>query len=141
VATRKDDDDYIEGQDDAQDADSDADESALEAEPAPERVSSSDVTSGTPAPRAARFGEGAEGRPARRERGVQGARAGSLQRAGSFWRDVRAELRRVTWPSMREVQSTTIITIIAVAFFAVYLWAVDQAWTRLLTGLMKLLGG
>lgn len=138
MARRKDDDDFTEGQGDAQD---DADEPALEAEPAPERVSSSSVTSGTPAPRAARFGEGAEGRAARRERGVQGARAGSLQRAGSFWRDVRAELRRVTWPSMHEVQNTTIITIIAVAFFAAYLYAIDRVFAGILNGLTKMLGG
>jgi preprotein translocase subunit SecE len=140
VARRKDDDDdFIEGRDDAPD---DADETALEAEPpTPGRVGSTDVTTGGAAPRMARYGEGKEGRPARRERGVQGARAGFFVRAGIFWRDVRAELRRVTWPSMRDVQNTTIITIVAVAFFAAYLWAIDQMWAKLLGGLTKLLGG
>jgi preprotein translocase subunit SecE len=36
---------------------------------------------------------------------------------------------------MREVQNTTIITVIAVIFFAVYLFAVDQGLSRLILGL------
>ena len=96
--------------------------------PEPERLSSG---VGTPAPRAARFGEGAEGKAARRERGLKGARVGPLARAGQFLRDVRAEMKRVTWPGGKEVKNTTIITIIAVIFFAVYLFAVDQAIVQL----------
>jgi len=44
-------------------------------------------------------------------------------------------MRRVSWPPMREVQNTTIITVIAVIFFAVYLFAVDQGLSRLILGL------
>ncbi len=36
-------------------------------------------------------------------------------------------MKRVSWPSLREVKNTTIITVVAVIFFAVYLWGVDQA--------------
>jgi len=104
----------------------DSDELPLQPEPAPERVSSSDVEPGVPAPRAARFGEGVEGRGVRRERGISGPRAGFFARTGQFLRDVRAEMKRVSWPSVREVKNTTIITLVAVIFFAVYLWGVDQ---------------
>ena len=113
-----------------------------EPEPPPGRVSSADApTTGTPAPRAARFGEGPEGRAARRERGVTGARAGFFERVAQFWHDIRAELRRVTWPTLKQVQSTTIITIIAVAFFATYLYVIDYGFTKLIGGLTKLFGG
>ena len=137
MARRKDEDDFTEGRDDS----GGADEPSLEPEAPPGRISSSDVTGGSAAPRMARFGEGAEGRTARRERGVQGSREGFFGRIGTFWRDVRSEMRRVSWPTLHEVQNTTIITIVAVAFFAAYLWAIDQAWARLLGGLHKLLGG
>ena len=113
-------------------------------EPPPERVSSEDVPAGVPAPRAARFGEGPEGKGARRERGVSGARAGFFERTAQFVRDVRAEMRRVSWPTANEVKNTTIITVIAVIFFAVYLFLVDQGLSRLILGLEwlanKLLG-
>lgn len=36
---------------------------------------------------------------------------------------------------MKEVQNTTIITVIAVIFFAVYLFLVDQGLSRLIVGL------
>ena len=101
----------------------------------PARMSSEDVTAGAPAPRAARFGEGPEGKGARRERSVTGARAGFFERTAQFLRDVRAEMRRVSWPTAIEVKNTTIITIVAVIFFAVYLFLVDQGLSRLILGL------
>jgi len=107
----------------------------------PTPASSSGVSADAPAPRAARFGEGPEGRGARRERGVKGPRAGFFERVAQFWSDIRSELRRVSWPTLKEVQSTTIITIIAVAFFAAYLWLVDKAFTGLIQGVTGLLGG
>src|SRR6185503_3847206 len=86
------------------------------------------------APRTARFGEGPEGKAARRERG-QVAPKRTAGRLVEFLHDVRAEMKRVSWPSLTHVQNTTIITVIAVIFFAVYLFLVDQALSRLITGL------
>ena len=86
------------------------------------------------APRTARFGEGPEGKVARRERGQSGHSQGRLGRIGQFLHDVRAEMKRVSWPSASHVQNTTIITIIAVIFFAVYLFLVDQGLARLILG-------
>ena len=88
------------------------------------------------APRTARFGEGPEGKPARRERAQTEPRKQRFYEGiPGFLHDVRSEMRRVTWPSLKEVQNTTIITVIAVVFFAVYLFLVDQALSRLITGL------
>jgi preprotein translocase subunit SecE len=94
---------------------------------------------GTPAPRAARFGEGVEGKGARRERGLSGPRVGPLGRMGQFLRDVRAEMKRVSWPTVKEVKNTTIITLVAVVFFAIYLFLVDRIWAFLLIQLNHLL--
>ena len=90
-------------------------------------------------PRAARFGEGVEGRPARRERGLTGPRTSSAGRMTQFLRDVRAEMKRVSWPTVNEVKNTTIITLVAVIFFAVYLFLVDRVWAFLLVQLNHLL--
>lgn len=86
------------------------------------------------APRTARFGEGPEGKVARRERGHSGA-PGWIGRITQFVHDVRAEMKRVSWPTRTQVQHTTIITLIAVVFFAVYLFLVDQGLSRLIRGL------
>ena len=105
----------------------------------PEQMSSSDVTSsGTgAAPRMARYGEGAEGSPARRERGEVGPRDNFVARAGKFVRDIRAELGRVSWPTTLEVRNTTFITIIAVIFFATYLFAVDRGLAFLIEQIQR----
>lgn len=89
------------------------------------------------APRAARFGEGPEGRSARKERGQSGP--SSFGRLAQFIRDTRNELRRVSWPTINEVKNTTIITIVAVIFFAVYLFLIDQGLSRLILGIDWLL--
>ncbi len=92
-----------------------------------------------PAPRAARFGEGVESKGARRERGLSGRRVGPMGRMSQFLRDVRAEMKRVSWPTVKEVKNTTIITLVAVIFFAIYLFLVDRVWAYLLIGLNRLL--
>ena len=87
------------------------------------------------APRTTRFGEGPEGKVARRERGHTGHQSGPVGRIGQFLHDVRAEMKRVSWPTLQHVQNTTIITIIAVLFFALYLFLVDQGLSRLILGI------
>src|SRR5688572_4371996 len=92
-----------------------------------------------PSPRAARFGEGSAGRGARRERGLSGPGDRCPGRVANFLRDVRAEMTRVSWPTFNEVKNTTIITLVAVIFFAVYLLVVDHLWSYLLIGLNRVL--
>jgi preprotein translocase subunit SecE len=38
---------------------------------------------------------------------------------------VRNEMRRVTWPSRKEVWATTVVVIITSAFFGLYLFMMD----------------
>jgi len=100
------------------------------------------TTPGGAAPRMARYGEGPEGRPARRERGLPDREQdGFFARAGKFVHDVRAELSRVSWPTALQVRNTTVITVIAVIFFAAYLWAVDRTFAFLIERLQGLVGG
>ena len=66
---------------------------------------------------------------------------GFLARTGQFLRDTRAEMRRVSWPTANEVKNTTIITLIAVIFFALYLFGIDRVWAFLIEHLKTLLGG
>ena len=82
----------------------------------------------------ARFSDGSEGKAARRERGQS-----PFGRIGQFVHDVRLEMKRVSWPTASNVQNTTIITLIAVVFFALYLFLIDQAFAQLMHGLNWLL--
>jgi preprotein translocase subunit SecE len=46
-------------------------------------------------------------------------------RARTFLTEVRNEMKRVTWPSRREVYATTLVVILVSVFFGLYLWLVD----------------
>jgi preprotein translocase subunit SecE len=55
----------------------------------------------------------------------------------SFIEDVRAETRRVTWPSFKQVQATTVVVMITVALFAAYLGLLDWIYTRGMSWLLR----
>jgi len=42
-----------------------------------------------------------------------------------FLREVKAEIKKVTWPSKQEVYSTTLVVIFTTIFFGVYLFIMD----------------
>jgi len=48
------------------------------------------------------------------------------ENAKQFYGDVRSEMKKVSWPSRQEVIGTTIVVVVAVFFFGLYLGAVDQ---------------
>lgn len=48
------------------------------------------------------------------------------ERISTFVGDVKSEMKKVTWPSKREVYGTTIVVIVAVFFFGFYLFFVDS---------------
>ncbi len=61
------------------------------------------------------------------------------ERIKAFYNDVRNEMRKVTAPSMKEVQATTTVVIITVFLFAFYFWAVDNTLGRGVTELIQYL--
>jgi preprotein translocase subunit SecE len=46
-------------------------------------------------------------------------------RTKGFFSDVRNEMRKVTFPSFKEVRATTLVVIITVFLFALYFWGID----------------
>ena len=66
----------------------------------------------------------AENTPTRIE-AVKQVAGGRIERARLFLSEVRNELKRVTWPSQKEVYATTVVVILTSIFFGVYLFVVD----------------
>jgi len=46
-------------------------------------------------------------------------------RLKEYAQDLQAEMRRVTWPTRDQVQTTTLVVILTVFVFAAYFWGVD----------------
>jgi len=58
-------------------------------------------------------------------------------RTVSFYGEVKSELRKVTWPSRKEVYGTTIVVIVTVFFFGLYLFFVDSMLQMLIRWLLN----
>lgn len=54
---------------------------------------------------------------------------------GEFIKHTREELGRTTFPSSEDVRNTTIIVVVSVIFFAIYLFVIDKAWVYVLEAL------
>jgi preprotein translocase subunit SecE len=55
------------------------------------------------------------------------AKAGAWPgQARSYYQELQLEMRRVTWPSWKQVRATTTVVIVAVFAFAAYFAVVDQ---------------
>ncbi len=60
--------------------------------------------------------------------------------ARTFLTEVRNELKRVTWPSRKEVYATTVVVILTSIFFGVYLFALDGIFNVAIQWVFKRLG-
>jgi len=63
---------------------------------------------------------------------LAGREPGLLGKVRLFWHEVKMEMKKVSWPARNEVVNTTIIVVLAVIFFGIYLFLTDMAFTYLI---------
>ena len=68
------------------------------------------------------------------------AAGGQFERFRTFLSEVRNELKRVTWPSQKEVYATTVVVILTSAFFGLYLFALDFGINSLVQWIFRRFG-
>ena len=71
---------------------------------------------------------------------VREAAGGRIERARLFLSEVRNELKRVTWPSQKEVYATTVVVILTSVFFGVYLFVLDFGLNKIVTAIFHRFG-
>jgi len=71
---------------------------------------------------------------------VKEAAGGRFERMRLFLSEVRNELKRVTWPSQKEVYATTVVVILTSIFFGVYLFVLDYGLNNLVQWIFKKFG-
>ncbi len=54
-----------------------------------------------------------------------------------FFKDVKLELKKVTWPGREEVVNSTTVVLITIALISMFLWVVDIALQGIVGQLMK----
>jgi len=67
----------------------------------------------------------------------QAAPRGRIERAHLFLSEVRNELKRVTWPSAREVRATTVVVIVTSIVMGLYLWGLDLLLDRFVVWILR----
>ncbi len=55
-----------------------------------------------------------------------------------FYEETRLEMKRVTWPTRKQVQATTIVVIVTVFFFGAYFYLTDKIIDQLVRMVFKL---
>jgi preprotein translocase subunit SecE len=65
---------------------------------------------------------------------------GTVQNTRDFIQETRVEMKKVTWPSREEVISTTGVVLATVAFFAIYLYFIEQGAARAVGYLLRRFG-
>jgi preprotein translocase subunit SecE len=71
---------------------------------------------------------------------VREAAGGRFERMRVFLSEVRNELKRVTWPSQKEVYATTIVVIVTSIFFGLYLFLLDLGIDKVVTWIFNRFG-
>jgi preprotein translocase subunit SecE len=71
---------------------------------------------------------------------VREAAGGRIERWRLFLSEVRNELKRVTWPSQKEVYATTVVVILTSVFFGVYLFVLDLGFNKIVTAIFRRFG-
>ncbi len=68
---------------------------------------------------------------------MKGSLAESWAATGRFLREVRGEVRKVTWPQKKEIIGSTVVVIVSVGIMAIFLGLVDLVLQNLLTYVIK----
>jgi preprotein translocase subunit SecE len=63
---------------------------------------------------------------------LESAKAWPL-RVKEYFQELQAEMRRVTWPSWKQVRATTFVVLVTVFLFSAYFWVVDQIMGQTIT--------
>ena len=63
--------------------------------------------------------------------------AGTFRRFREFLHEVRVEMKNVTWPTPTDVRATTMVVIVTVLFFSLYLFVVDRGVSHLVQRVLQ----
>ncbi|MHB0979628.1 MAG: preprotein translocase subunit SecE [Thermoleophilia bacterium] len=70
-------------------------------------------------------------KPVLSAKGARPAAAPTGQRLVRFFREVRIEMSKVTWPQRKELTQATLVVMVAVAIAASYIGLLDLVWSSL----------
>ena len=73
--------------------------------------------------------------PAKKKKRVKGS-----NRLARWFREMRSELKKVVWPTPKQIVNNTIVSLTVMVAAAIVIWAIDQAGGQIFQAI-RLLGG
>ena len=65
---------------------------------------------------------------------------GFFKRVGKWFREMRSELKKVVWPSRKQLINNTVVSVVVMLISALGVWGFDQIAGLLVQGLLGLKG-
>ena len=62
---------------------------------------------------------------------------GIVKKAGRFLREVRSEMRKVTWPTRSDLTTYTIVVLVSVAIVSGFIWIADSILYKLVSFILR----
>jgi preprotein translocase subunit SecE len=81
-------------------------------------------------------GKSAKNPPAAKQRAPEAAKSGIIASAVQFLREVKTELKKVTWPTKKQTVSSTAVVVVLVIIIAAYLGVVDMLLAQLVDAVL-----
>ena len=61
---------------------------------------------------------------------------GRLVKLTKFLREVKSELKKISWPSKKELTANTIVVLVSVFFAATVIWLIDGFFAQILKAIL-----
>jgi preprotein translocase subunit SecE len=61
---------------------------------------------------------------------------GRLVKLTKFLREVKSELKKISWPSKKELTANTIVVLVSVFFAATLIWVIDGFFAQILKAIL-----
>jgi len=59
------------------------------------------------------------------------------KRVEEFFREVRAELKKVTWPNKKMLKTTTVIVVVFIFIMALYIGVIDLIFSKIIAVFLR----
>ena len=62
------------------------------------------------------------------------------KRVAKWWREMKSELKKVVWPSSKQVVNNTVVAIVVIIISAIVIWGFDEIAQLIVQAVLKLAG-
>ena len=62
------------------------------------------------------------------------------KRVAKWWREMKSELKKVVWPTSKQVVNNTIVAIVVIIVSAIVIWGFDEIAQLIVQAVLKLAG-